>query len=65
MSVEAAWQIFVNLIHAIWETGSVPQQMLPTVIVLLLKGGSNYRGIELLDPLWKCIEVVMDNRLKI
>ena len=45
--------------------GCVPQQMLWMVIVLLRKGGGNYRGIGLLDPIWKVLEVVMDNRLKI
>ena len=35
------------------------------VVVLIPKGKGNYRGIGLLDPIWKAIEVVMDNRLKI
>ena len=35
------------------------------VIILLPKGGDDYRGIGLLDPIWKVLEVVMDNRLKI
>ena len=39
--------------------------MLWTIIVLIPKGGSNYREIGLLDPVWKVIEVIMDNRLKI
>ena len=39
--------------------------MLWMVIVLLPKGGCDYRGIGLLDPIWKVLEVVMDNRLKI
>ena len=39
--------------------------MLWMVIVLLLKGRGDYRGVGLLDPIWKVLEVVMDNRLKI
>ena len=39
--------------------------MLWMVIVLLPKGGGNYMGIGLLDPIWKVVEVVMDNRLKV
>jgi hypothetical protein len=29
------------------------------ILVLLLKGGGNYRGIGLLDPIWKVVEKVM------
>ena len=39
--------------------------MLWMVIVLLPKGGGDYRGIGLLDPIWKVVEVVMDNCLKV
>ena len=39
--------------------------MLWMVIVLLPNGGGDYRGIGLLDPIWKVAEVVMDNRLKV
>ena len=38
--------------------------MLWTIIVLLPKGGGNYREIGLLDPVWKVIEVIMHNRFK-
>ena len=38
--------------------------MMWMVVVLLRKGGGDYQGIGLLDPMWKVIEVVMDNRLK-
>ena len=50
-----------QLVQTIWETVSVPQQMLWTVIVLLLKRGGDYRGVGLLGPIWKVIEVFMDN----
>jgi hypothetical protein len=32
-------------------------------MVLLLKGGGDYRGIRLLEPLWKVVECIMDRRL--
>ena len=38
--------------------------MLWIVVVLLPKGNNNYRGICLLDPLWKVIEVIMDKQLE-
>ena len=60
-----AWWTFLKLIERLWKTGYIPQQMLWMVIVLLPKGRSDYRGIGLLDHIWKVLEVVMDNRLKI
>ena len=60
-----AWRTFPKLVKAIWDTGCVPQQMLWTIIVLLPKGEGDHRGIWLMDPVWKVIEVVMDNRLKV
>ncbi len=44
------WQIFVDLIQAIWERGEIPEQMSWMVFVLLPKGGGNFQGIGLLDP---------------
>ncbi len=61
-SVEAAedcWRLFVSLIQATWENGTVPTQRSWVVIVLLLKGGGDYHGIGLLDPIWKVVEKIM------
>jgi hypothetical protein len=33
------------------------------IIVLIPKGGGDYRGIGLLEPIWKCIERVIDHQL--
>ena len=33
--------------------------------MFLPKGGGEYRGIGLLEPLWKCIEILMDQRLQV
>ena len=58
------WRLFVRLITVIWQTGVVPQQMLWMVVVLIPKGTDDYRGIGLLDPLWKVIEVIIKEMLK-
>ena len=58
------WRIFVRLIQSIWDTGTVPRQMVWMVVVLLPKGGGDFRGIGLLEPFWKLIEGVMDACLK-
>ena len=60
-----AWRTFLKLIERLWETGYIPQKMLWMVMVLLPKGGGDYRGIGLLDPIWKVVEVVMENCLKV
>ena len=44
------WCIFVKLMKAVWEQGSVPEQMKWEIIVLLPKGGGDYPGIGLLEP---------------
>ena len=59
------WRTFVLLIQTIWEHGEIPQQMAWIIIVLLPKGNGDYRGIGLLEPLWKCVEILMDTRLHV
>ena len=58
------WRMVVNLVQSIWAEGHVPQQMLWMTVVLIPKGGGNYRGIRFLEPLWKVVEVLMDKRLQ-
>jgi hypothetical protein len=59
------WQSFVALLRAVWERGSVPTQMTWMIIVLLPKGGGDYCGIGLLDPIWKVVEKVMVAQLSV
>ena len=35
-----------------------------TLVVLISKGGRDYHGIGLLEPVWKCIERVIDHHLE-
>ena len=41
------WWLFVRLIQMIWDKYEVPRQILWMVVVLLLKGGCDFRGIGL------------------
>ena len=59
------WRLFVQLIQVIWETGIVPQSMMWIIVVLIPKGNGDFRGIGLLEPIWKVIEMVMDTRLNV
>jgi len=40
-----------------------PRQLLWSNVVLIPKGGGDYPGIGLLEPIWKCIERIIDHRL--
>jgi hypothetical protein len=57
------WRLFVGLIQAIWTQGKIPQQLTWVIVVLLPKGGEDYRGISILEPLWKVVERIMDWQL--
>ncbi len=53
------WDAFVRLIQAIWERGEIPRQMTWMIVVLIPKGGGDYRGIGLMEPFWKVIEGIL------
>ncbi len=57
------WCLFLQLIQAAWTNGILPCQLLWIIVVLIPKGGGNYRGIGLLEPIWKVIEQIIDHRL--
>jgi hypothetical protein len=57
------WWVFVKLMQAVWEHGSIPEQMRWKIIVLLPKGGGDYHGIRLLESFWKVVEKIMVARL--
>ncbi len=48
----ANWELFVQLVQAVWTHGIIPRQMLWSTVVLIPKGGGDYRGIGLLG---KCL----------
>jgi hypothetical protein len=58
------WHEFERLCTSIWNTGTIPQQMCWVITVLIPKGGGKYRGIGLLEPIWKVLKKVMDLRLE-
>ena len=57
--------MFVTPLQVVWESGTIPTQMTWMIIVLLPKGGGNYHGIGLLDPIWKVVEKVMLARFSV
>ncbi len=59
-----SWREFVEISTSVWATGNIPQQLCWVVTVLIPKGGGEYRGIGLLELIWKVMERVMDLRLE-
>jgi hypothetical protein len=59
----ANWELFVQLIQAVWTHGIIPRQMLWSIVVLIPNGKGDYCGIGLLEPIWKVLEQIMDCRL--
>ncbi len=57
------WRLLVCLIQAIWTQGKILQHLTWVIVVLLQKGGGDYRGIGLLELLWKVVERIMDRQL--
>jgi hypothetical protein len=58
------WDALVQLVQAVWDKGKLPTQLGWVVTVLIPKGGGDYRGISLLEPIWKVIKRVMDKQLE-
>ena len=58
------WRAFVQLVQGIWESGEIPRQMRWLIVVLIPKGGGDYRGIGLMEPMWKTIEIIMVTRMR-
>jgi hypothetical protein len=60
---EDPWQSFAHMVQAAWTYSIISCQLLWIIIILILKGGRDYHGIGLLEPIWKVIERVIDHRL--
>ncbi len=59
-----SWPLFVQLVQAAWAHSAISCQLLWIIVVLIPKGGRDYLEIGLLESVWKCIERVIDHRLK-
>lgn len=48
----------------IWDHGEIPPRNLWVIVILISKGGGDYHGIGLLEPMLKVFEQSMDHQLK-
>ena len=49
----------VDLVHHMWCTGEILQELGWTFLVLIPKGTTDTRGISLLETLWKVVEALI------
>jgi hypothetical protein len=59
-----AWDKLVLLVRTMFTTGELPEQMSWALLVLLPKPAGGYRGIGLLEAIWKVCSSIVDARLK-
>jgi len=57
------WKLFVELVQLIFEKGEIPSQMTWVMVVLLPKGNDDYRGIGLIEPFQKVVQIIVSERL--
>ena len=57
------WNRVVELVQLCFRERRVPTQLSWSTVVLLPKGGGDYRGIGLLEIIWKVIESIVNRRI--
>ena len=58
------WELVFRLVQVMFRDGTVPEEILWATMGLLPKGKGGYRGVELVEVLWKVYSVVVNCRLK-
>ena len=53
------WDRVVELVHTAFWDGVLAEEATSKVVVLILKGGGDYRGIGLLEVVWKVVTVIL------
>jgi len=57
------WEVLVELVQECYRTGTIAEEMTWSSMVLLPKGGGDFRGIGLLDIIWKLMESILNRRI--
>jgi len=58
------WNLLVTLVQECFRTGALPEELPRSILVLLPKDSGGFRGIGLLEIIWKLISSIIDVRLK-
>ena len=59
-----AWEALCEFVRHIYATGEMPVELSWATMILLPKGDGQYRGIGLLEIIWKLISKIIDRRIK-
>ena len=63
-TVGRRWEVVVQLVQVMFRYGTVPEEIAWVKMVLVLKGKREYRGLRIVEVLWKVCSVVVNCRLK-
>ena len=56
--------MFTCLVQHCWTTGELPERLTWSSLVIIPKSGGGYRGIGLLEVIWKVISKIIYTRVK-
>ena len=59
-----AWHNVVIVTQVAFREGYIPEALMWTTMVLIPKGGGDYRGIGLVEIIWKVCTLIVNSRLQ-
>ena len=59
----ANWEMVVDLIHTAFREGKLAEEATWKAVVLIPKGDNDYRGIGLVEVMWKVVAEILNRRL--
>ena len=60
----ANWEMVVNLVHTSFREWRLAEEAMWKAVVLIPKGEKDYRGIGLVEVMWKLLALILSRRLK-
>ena len=59
------WEMVVELVQLSFQDGVIAEEVTYKVVVLIPKGGGDYRGTGLMEVIWKAVAVILNRRLTV
>ena len=56
------WDMAVEMIHTAFREGELTEEAAWQGVVLFSKGGGDYRGIGIVEMMWKAVTVILNRR---
>ena len=57
------WKVIVEIVQTAFSTGEMAEEMVWQIIALIPKGGGAFRGVGLVEVLWKVVAIIIDRRM--